>query len=628
MPNTSINPTTLDLTQSNITALKALFPEAFVSGKCDMDTLADLIGEETEDKTERYGLIWHGKQSAKRIIAQATTSTLDPVRSDSINWDTTGNALIEGDNLEVLKILQKSYKSKVKMIYIDPPYNTGKDFVYADNFNDNLQNYLSYTGQLDEDGRKLSSNPESDGRYHDKWLSMMYPRLKLARNLLRDDGVIFISIDDHEVQNLRYLCDEIFGVDNFIGQIIWEKMYTTKNDSKLFSDCHEYVLCYAKSIETQPIGLLPRTKEADDRYSNPDNDPRGNWKAIPLYAKEERKNGRFPIVSPKTQKVFELAQQKHWIYSEENIKQMIEENRIWFGKDGNSMPNIKRFLTEVQQGLKPKTLWTHSDVGSNDSAKRDLRELFGDSLPFDFPKPTGLIEKCVQLSNDKSGLILDFFAGSGTTAQAVMELNAKDGGNRKYICVQLPEPIVEGKSEQKEAYEYCIEHGLDLNIASLTKERIRKAGAKVARDNPLIVDTLDLGFRVFRLSDTHFNKWNSNIANVEELKQAMNDYITPLQYAHTDELLYETLLKEGLDLALNPVVETVVVNGFDLSSYENGEVLVCVQKDMTIELFEHIIKMKKLPTKVICLETGLPTDMIRVNAHHILDREGIILKTM
>lgn len=627
MSNTSINTTTLDLTQSNITALKALFPEAFVSGKCDMDTLADLIGEETEDKTERYGLQWHGKQTAKRIIAQVTTSTLDPVRSDSTNWDTTGNALIEGDNLEVLKILQKSYKSKVKMIYIDPPYNTGKDFVYADNFNDNLQNYLSYTGQLDEDGRKLSSNPESDGRYHDKWLSMMYPRLKLARNLMRDDGVIFISIDDHEVQNLRYLCDEIFGIDNFVACIIWERAYAPINLKHYFSESHDYILCYAKDKNSLPNLSLPRTDEANDRYDNPDNDERGVWTSSDFSVGPAVQDNVYEITTP-SGKIVLPPNGRSWAVSRLKFAELSDENRLWFASNGDGVPRLKRFLTDVKDGITPMTLWKHGEVGHSQEATKGLKDLMDGKQIFEFPKPVKLISKCISLMNDKSGLILDFFAGSGTTAQAVMELNAKDGGNRKYICVQLPEPIVESKSEQKEAFEYCKEHNLPFNIFSLTKERVLKASAKVARDYPLVYDQMDLGFRVFRLSDTHFNKWNGNIANVEELHQAMNDYVAPLQYAHTDELLYETLLKEGLDLALNPVVQNLVVNGFNISSYEDGAVLVCVEKILTIELFEHIVKMKVLPTKVICLESGFVNDMIRVNAHHILDREGIILKTM
>jgi adenine-specific DNA-methyltransferase len=351
---------------------------------------------------ERYGMNWPGKADCFKIIQQPSIAALTPARDESIDFDTTENLFIEGDNLEVLKLLQKSYFGKVKMIYVDPPYNTGNDFIYPDDYSESLDTYLRYTGQIDNEGRKYSTNTETDGRFHSKWMNMMYPRLFLARNLLREDGVIFISIDDREVDNLKKVCNEVFGEQNLIAQVVWEKMYTTKNDSKMISDCHEYLLVYSKAIEAKPLCLLPRSEEADERYSNPDNDHRGPWKAIPLYAKGERTRGRYPIKSSKTGKIFELPPNKHWLYIEEDTLEMIQDNRIWFGQDGNSMPNVKRFLSEVQQGMKPKTLWKFSEVGSNDSAKREIKLLFGENPPFDFPKPVTLMRQMLYLSNSKN----------------------------------------------------------------------------------------------------------------------------------------------------------------------------------------------------------------------------------
>jgi adenine-specific DNA-methyltransferase len=390
---------TPDLVADNVAKLRALFPELLTEGQdgvsVNLDVLKQLVGDKTvTDAEEKYGLNWHGKRKARQLALTPSTGTLRPCPEDSVDWDTTKNIMIEGDNLEVLKLLQKSYAGKVKLIYIDPPYNTGKDFVYPDNFQDNIKNYLELTGQTGEGGKKLSSNTEASGRFHTDWLNMMYPRLKLARNLLREDGVIFVSIDDSEVPNLRRLLDEVFGEECFVAQVVWEKLYTTKNDAALLSQCHEYALAYVKSPDSTAIQLLPRTDEMDARYTNPDNDPRGPWKAIPLYAKGERKNGRYAVVSPTTGKEHWPGPDSHWLYVEADTKALIADNRISFGRDGNAQPNVKRFLSEVQQGTKSRTLWKHSDVGSNDSAKRELRELYADEqIPFDFPKPTTLLTR-------------------------------------------------------------------------------------------------------------------------------------------------------------------------------------------------------------------------------------------
>lgn len=435
----------MDIVEQNIEQLKELFPEVFAEGKIKFDQLQELLGNYVVEDEDHYNFTWHGKRKAGRLAQTPSMGTLRPCKEESVDWDTTQNLFIEGDNLEVLKLLQKSYHRQVKMIYIDPPYNTGNDFVYEDDFKDGVKNYLELTGQLDGEGKKMGTNSSAAGRYHTNWLNMMYPRLKLARNLMRDDGVIFISIDDNEISNLKSLCDEVFGEMNFISLIVWEKIYTTKNDSSQFSDCHEYILCYAKNIENKPIGLLPRTEEMDARYTNTDDDPRGPWKAIPLYAKGERKNGRYTITSPTTGKTHEVGPNQHWLYAQEKTEELINDNRIYFGKDGNSQPNLKRFLTEVQQGTKAKSLWFHKDVGSNDSAKRQVKSLFKDEpMPFDFPKPTGIIERMIHLTcpNDDD-VILDFFAGSGTSAHACYAYNSENNKNVKSILVQIPEETPE-----------------------------------------------------------------------------------------------------------------------------------------------------------------------------------------
>lgn len=486
----------LNIVQDNLEKLKNLFPDIFSEGKIDFNKLRETLGDYLETDEERYNFTWHGKSKARHIAQTVSTGTLRPCKAESKHWDTTQNLFIEGDNLEVLKLLQKSYHKQVKMIYIDPPYNTGKEFIYPDNYKDNLDTYLEYTGQKDGEGRPYANkeNRETSGRYHTNWLNMMYPRLKLARNLLRDDGLIFISIDDNEQANLKKLCDEIFGEENFVANVAWEKMYTTKNDSALLSQCHEYVLIYVKSIKDQAIQLLPRTDEMDARYTNPDNDPRGPWKAIPLYAKGERKNGRYAVVSPLTGKEHWPGSDSHWLYIEEDTNKLIADNRISFGKDGNSQPNIKRFLTEVQQGTKSKTLWKHSEVGSNDSAKRELRVLYSEeNIPFDFPKPTTLLARMLQLASikDCNDIILDFFSGSCTTAHAVIDLNTQDNGNRKFIMVQLPEPCDEKSEAYKAGYK---------TIADIGRVRISKAGDKIKADNADKegIDNLDIeGVRTF-----------------------------------------------------------------------------------------------------------------------------------
>src|SRR5581483_3589943 len=424
-----------DTTKNKQRELLRLFPEIRTEGdKIDFERLKLTLGEIVDVGKERYGMNWPGKAECFKTIQAPSLGTLLPCREESVNFGTTENLIIEGDNLEVLKLLQKSYLGKVKMIYIDPPYNTGNDFIYPDNYTESLQTYLEYTGQVDAEGKKFSTNTEADGRFHSKWLNMMYPRLYLARNLLRDDGVVFVSIDDREVENLRRLCSDVFGEENFVAQIVWEKMYTTKNDSSLISHSHDYIVCFAKdATATGLLSHLPRTEEMDARYSNPDEDPRGPWKPIPLYAAGERKNGRFDIVAP-SGRVFQPPPNSHWRYVEAEVRRLIEDKRISFGRGGDGQPNLKRFLSELDPGVKSRTLWLHKEVGSNDAGNREMNVLFPEGSPFDFPKPTSLVERMLQLGTSRDhSLVLDFFAGSGTTAHAVMKANRADGGSRRFI---------------------------------------------------------------------------------------------------------------------------------------------------------------------------------------------------
>lgn len=654
---------TPNFVNENMEKLAALFPHCVTETIAERNGVAelrrsidfDLLQQElshdiVEGNRERYRLEWPGKREAIVTANLPTTKTLRPVREDSVDFDNTENLYIEGDNLEVLKLLQESYLGKVKMIYIDPPYNTGNDFVYKDNFTTDRETELFESGQIDEYGKRMVANPETSGRYHSDWLTMMYPRLKLARNLLTEDGVIFISIDEHEVHNLRKVCDEVFGEGNFVGNVVWEKMYTTKNDSALMSECHEYILVYTRDINLKPIQLLPRTAEMDARYSNPDNDPRGDWKAIPLYAKGERKNGRYPVISPITGKTHFPGPDSHWLYAEADTLKMINENRISFGKDGNSLPNIKRFLTEVQQGAKSKTIWKHNEVGSNDSAKRELKELY-DKVPFDFPKPTTLIKRMLQLSVTKEDIILDFFSGSATTAHAVMQLNAEDGGSRKYIMVQLPEEIENaeykniceiGKERIRLAGKKIKENsekkilGLDLGTNSIGwaitdgNKKIKSIGAKILfeEEKTEVLDSvmdnvgneiagknnpLDIGFRVYRLAD-------SNMQDVyyrpQDYKQNMLDIfadnIKPDRTA--DDLLAQVMLDWGLPLSYK--IEQIAINGKQVFRVAQDSLLACFDKGID-EAFAKVIAKEK-PMRVVFRDSGFANDTAKINVQQLL----------
>lgn len=526
--------------------LEELVPEAITDGKVDVLKLKELLQDDASDAKERFGLFWPGKKRAMRAAQEPTTATLKPAPELSKDWDTTENIFIEGDNLEVLKVLQKQYHNAIKMIYIDPPYNTGKDFVYPDNFKEGLANYLEFSKQVDEGNKKISTNTETQGRYHSNWLNMMYPRLKLARNLLTDDGVIFISIDDYEQDNLRRMCDEIFGEDNFIAQLIWERAFSPKNDAKYISNSHDYVLMYVRNANNFSIGRLDRTNEANARYSNPDNDPRGVWMSSDISVKTYSASNDYPITTP-SGRVIEPPASRCWRLSEKIFSERLADNRIWFGPNGDGVPRIKRFLTELRnEGMTPTSILFHKEVGHSQEGSKEVVQLFDGKGLFDGPKPTRLLKRLITLSNAQEGsTVLDFFSGSGSTADAVMQINAESDKNLRHIQVQLPEPV----DSKNDAYELGYH-----KISDIARARIDKAGeatkAKFAdklaeRDTPL-----DIGYRTFKLTDTNFAKWQSTATGdlgelqvrLELMRESSDDN------ASEADLLVEVMLKLGLPL--------------------------------------------------------------------------------
>ncbi len=427
MPET-IDGLSMNIEQTNKDKLKTIFPECFAEGKLDIDKLLGLCGEYIDNDFEKYKFEWKGKADCLKLAQKRSAGTLRPCPEESVNFDTTQNLYIEGDNLEVLKLLQSAYYRKVKMIYIDPPYNTGNDFVYADDFADPLARYKEVTQQT------TKSNPETMGRFHTNWLNMMYPRLRLAANLLRDDGVIFISIDDNEVTNLRKVCDEVFGEENFVAQFIWERAFAPKNDARFVSTSHDYIVMFAKSLHSFSIGRLRRSDETNERYKNPDNDPRGDWTSGDLSVKTYNANTDYEIVTPSGRKV-NPPHGSCWRVSKERFKELVDDNRIWFGADGDNVPRLKRFASEIKDGIVPISILYNKNVGHSQEGRQELKKLFDDKGYFDGPKTVRLISHLLNIGNTKDDdIVLDFFSGSATTAHAVMQLNADDGGNRKFMC--------------------------------------------------------------------------------------------------------------------------------------------------------------------------------------------------
>ena len=535
--------------QNNILKLKQLFPEVFCEDQINFEKLKLVLGAENlAGAGERYQLDWAGKTAAYLNLQSPTSRTLVPCKEESADFDGTQNVFIEAENLEALKILQKAYAGSVKMIYIDPPYNTGNDsFIYPDKFSESREEYARRVGDTDDAGYlkrdgvfqgAWRKNGKDSGHYHSNWLSMMLPRLHLAKTLLADDGVIFISIDDNEQAQLKLLCDEVFGAENFVADIIWQKKYSPQNDAKWFSAMHDHILCFAKNKEIWRPNLLARSEEQNVRYSNPDNDPRGNWKSSDFSVKTYSANYDYSITTP-SGRVVNPPPSRSWRTSKENFEKLVADNRVWFGASGNNVPSIKKFLSEVKQGITPSTIWFREEVGDNQEAAKNIRNLF-DSPPFDTPKPVRLLERMINLSLNSDGIVMDFFSGSGTTAHAVMQLNAEDGGNRRFICVQLPEETDE-KSEARKA-------GFDT-IAEIAKERIRRAGRQIS-DGLQDGSEIDTGFKVFKLAESGFKQWRQpGQADTEALQRELSLNIdSVLSETSSENLLYELMLRMGLKL--------------------------------------------------------------------------------
>ena len=642
---------TANKADENFRKLAAMFPNAVtetinengeVVRAIDKDVLMQEISCKVVDgNEERYQFTWPDKKKSVLLANAPINKTLRPCREESVDFDTTENLYIEGDNLEVLKLLQETYLGKIKMIYIDPPYNTGNDFVYEDDFAQSADEYFANSGQFDEDGNRMVQNTESNGRFHTDWLNMICPRIRLAKDLLSDDGLIVISIDDNEYKNMRNICDEVLGECNFVACVVWQKIHSIKNDAKYFSENHEYALIYAKSISKIRIHLLPRTDEMNSRYKNPDNDPRGPWQSGDLVASGERSNGHFFVTSPKTGKQFDVPQGKHWVYSQDNLIRLVEDNQVWFGEDGNSFPRKKRFLSDVQDGRTPNTLWLAEEVGHNQTATRELKALFDDEKCFDFPKPVAYIEQFVRVISDRDSVVLDFFSGSATTAQAVMQLNAEDGGHRKFIMVQLPEATDEKSEAYKAGYK---------TICEIGKERIRRAGAKINKENerlkdvPLLKDdkdiqlfnsiaqngydavertksafercdvsySLDTGFRVLKCDTSNMKEVYYNPAEYEaSLFSSLEDNIK--EDRTPEDLLFQVMLDLGV--LLSSKIEETTIAGKKVFNVEDNYLIACFDSNVTEETITAIAKQK--PYYFVMRDSSMASDSVATNFDQI-----------
>lgn len=618
--NNKLDGLSMNLENTNMEKLRSVFPECFSEGKLDIDKLLSLCGEYIDNDFEKYKFEWKGKAECLRLAQKRSTGTLRPCKEESVNFDDTQNIYIEGDNLEVLKLLQTAYYNRVKMIYIDPPYNTGSDFVYEDDFADPMARYKEVTEQT------TKSNPETMGRYHTNWLNMMYPRLRLAANLLRQDGVIFISIDDNEVDNLKKICNEVFGEENFLTCIVWQKKYAATNDSKGFSTTHDYIVAYQKS-DLFNRNLLPRTAEQNKPYKNDDGDGKGLWRSDNLLVKSFSQSGVYPIVNPNTGKEYYPPEGSCWRASRETMNEWLAENRIYFGKDGTGAPQLKRYLNEVQQGRVPITWWTFEEVGHNDAANKEVSALFGKKSPFDTPKPVALIKQMLLIATNTSDedIILDFFSGSATTAHAVMQLNAEDKGNRKYICVQLPEVCNEKSEAAKTGYKTICEVGID---------RIKLAGKKILEEQNTEIKLgeeekkpLDIGFKVFKLDTSNLKLWdNTPITGenqIEMFTERLNAMIQSVKDDRTDmDVVYEIMLKMGVPLDIP--VQYIEVNEKIVYIVGDFLLMIALFDDITAEDIEGIAAYA--PAKIICAEQGFKDDTALSNAHYILKDKQIELK--
>ena len=619
-----------DIVHENVQHLKELFPEAFTEDGVNFDTLRQLLGDlkVLDEGEEKYGLNWHGKKQARQIALDPSLGTLLPCPEESVDWDTTQNLFIEGDNLEVLKLLQKSYANKVKMIYIDPPYNTGNEFIYPDKFKDNLDTYLKYTGQKDDEGLKFSSNTETSGRKHTNWLSMMYPRLKLARNLLQENGVIFISIDDNEQANLKTLCDQIFGEENFVDTICWKKKYGGGAKEKYLVSVHEYILVYAKNKILLPEILVAFEEQKARRFykfKDENFEKLGYYRTHPLEAVKSfdlRDNLRFPIKAPDGTEVWPKRQ---WRWSRERFDEALAKNEVIFSKnkDGEWSLSSKQYLNDENgEQRKTKAQSLIDDIFTQEGTK-EIFKLFGDAKIFPFPKPTSLLKKIIEIGGAKEqDIVLDFFAGSSATAHAVMALNKEDGDNRRHISVQLPEVTDEKSEAFKANYK---------NIADISKERIRRAAKKIKDENPDYKG--DLGFKVFKLASSNIKVWNPNPSDLENSLLEHEQHL--IEGRSEQDVLYELLLKRGVDLTTP--IETRTIASKNVYSIGYGKIITCLddligtddvealaggivdwQKELKNEL-----EVVTLETHVFFKDSAFSDDIAKTNIAAILAQNGI-----
>lgn len=607
----------VDAAEDNVAKIAALFPQCVTErlnkdGKpelaIDFDKLRDELSKDLLDGAEeRYQFTWPDKRAASRLANEATDKTLRPDLDASVDFWNTENLYIEGDNLDVLKVLRENYFGAVKMIYIDPPYNTGNDFVYNDDFAQSREDFEAISGVFDEDGNRLidpmQRNTESNGRFHTDWLNMIYPRLKVARDLLSDDGVIYISMDDNEIDNLRKVCSEVFGSQNFVACIVWQKKYAATNDSKGYSTSHDYIVVYAKDINSFDRNLLPRTAEQNAPYKYDDGDGKGLWRSDNILVKSFSPSGVYPIVNPNTGVEYLPPEGSCWRASQDTMAKWLAENRIYFGKDGKGAPQLKRYLNEVQQGRVPLTWWPFEEVGHNDAANKEISSLFGRKTPFDTPKPTTLIAQMLRISTNKDAIILDFFSGSATTAHAVMKLNAEDGGKRKFIMVQLPE-ITDEKSEARKAgYE---------TICQIGEERIRRAGKRIKEEAGLQGQDLDIGFRVLKLDssnmeDLFYTPEDFDAKNIFTTVDNVKPDRTPL------DLLFQVLPE--LNIELSAKIETQEVNGKKVFFVDGNYLIATFDTEVNESTVTEIAKMR--PAYFVMRDASAANDNVLDNFEQI-----------
>ena len=632
-----------DRTQENFEKLAALFPNAVTETITGYDEKGNAIIERAIDKDvlqqeisavvvegrdERYQFTWPDKKKSILAANAPIRKTLRPCREESVDFDNTENLYIEGDNLDVLKLLQETYLGKVKMIYIDPPYNTGHDFVYNDDFKESADEYMENSGQLDEEGNRLFQNTESNGRFHTDWLNMLYPRLKIARDLLSDDGVIFISMDENEQENLNKICNEIFGEQNYVQEIVWIKKFSPQNDAKYFSLNHESILCIAKDRLSFRRNLLPATDEMKRRYKNPDNDPRGPWTSGDCTIGRMTEKDYYPIVTPSGKEIYP-SNGNVWRFSRDTFERLIKDNRIWFGKDGNNMPRVKRFLSETNNGIVPISVWSYEDVGHTQSASQELKKLFNDQMVFDYPKPVDLIRRMLQIATESDSIVLDFFSGSATAAHAVIRQNFQDvfdgkKGKRKFIMVQLPEPCDEKSEAYKAGYK---------NICEIGKERIRRAGKNEylsvtstmggsfrwnekrkaeLGDDYFSPSNVDIGFRVLKLDstnmkDVYYNPHDVQMSILDQLESNIKEDRTP------EDLLFQVMLDLGV--LLSSKIEESTIAGKKVFNVADNFLIACFDEDVSDETITAVAKLR--PAYFVMRDSSMKNDSVATNFDQI-----------